>query len=346
MKKRRNQLNIQAGQTETFHYEAADTFTRGTGIKRVAAYCRVSTLAEEQDLSFETQVEYYKTMIEKDPTMQLVGIYGDHGFSGLHADRRKEFQRLIADCEAGKVDVVLVKSISRFSRNTVECMEYLQRLKKCGVAVVFEKEDLNSMDQQTELILSIYSSMAQSESCSHSENIRWARKQRAELGDPVRGAAYGYRIVKKPGDPFSYWEIDEEAAEYIRFIFAHAYEGYTTTEILTGLNRKLRNEGKETWSIERLRLALNNEAYRGDILTNKFVVLDYLAKKIVRNRGQVEQCYIEGHHPPIVLPEIFDAVQDYMKQGCLNGRNKLIRSAWLSEHPEILERRNHKEETV
>ena len=119
MNERRNKLNIRKGQTETFHYEPDEKGLRKKDAKRTAAYCRVSTLAEEQELSFETQTEYYRTLIEKDPTMELVGIYGDQGFSGLHADKRKEFQRLIADCEAGKVDVVLVKSISRFSRNTV-----------------------------------------------------------------------------------------------------------------------------------------------------------------------------------------------------------------------------------
>ena len=119
MKRCGNKLNIQQGQIETFHYEPEERGSRKANAKRTAAYCRVSTLAEEQELSFETQTDYYRTLIENDPTMELVGIYGDQGFSGLHASKRKEFQRLITDCEADKVDVVLVKSISRFSRNTV-----------------------------------------------------------------------------------------------------------------------------------------------------------------------------------------------------------------------------------
>ena len=152
--------------------------------------------------------------------MTLVGIYGDQGFSGLRIDKRKEFQRLIADCEAGKIDLVMVKSISRFSRNTVDCIEYLKRLKKHGVTVLFEKEGLNSMDPQTEMILSIYASMAQSESCSHSENIRWARKRRDEIGDPIRVAPYGYKRVRKAGESRNQWVVNEPEAKRVRMSFS------------------------------------------------------------------------------------------------------------------------------
>lgn len=286
MKERRNKLNIQEGQIETFHYEPTGGVTQKEGVRRVAAYCRVSTLAEEQELSFETQSAYYKGLIEKDPTMVLVGIYGDQGFSGLHASRRKEFLRLIVDCEADKVDIVLVKSISRFSRNTVECREYLERLKKHGVAVLFEKEGLNSMDPQTDMILSIYSSMAQSESCSHSENIRWAKQRRAELGDPIRMACYGYRIQKKPGDAFRYWVIQEEEAERVRYLFSLAYQGYAMKEIREMLNKREAAAGREAWTRDRIQMVLRNEAYRGDILTNKTVVLDYLTKRVSETKGR------------------------------------------------------------
>ena len=136
----------------------------------MAAYCRVSTLLDDQDLSYETQEKYYKDIISKDNSMKLVGIYGDHGISGLSAADRPEFQRLIADCDARLIDLVLVKSISRFSRNTVECAEYLERLKQHGVEVRFEKEGLSSLDPRTEMVLSIYSAMAQNESASISDN--------------------------------------------------------------------------------------------------------------------------------------------------------------------------------
>ncbi len=328
-----------AGQTESFHYEPAIK-PRLCGVKRVAAYCRVSTLEEEQELSFETQCKYYEQLIAKNPSMTLVGIYGDQGFSGLRVDKRKEFKRLIADCEAGKVDVVMVKSISRFSRNTVDCIEYLKRLKAKGITVLFEKEGLDSMDPQTEMILSIYASMAQSESCSHSENIRWARKHRDEIGDPIRIAPYGYRRVKHAGQSGNQWTIFDPEAKQVRMIFNMAYQGYSTTEIRKELNQLEAEKGSVyEWKKWRIVSILTNEAYRGDLLTNKTITLDYLHPKLIKNRGQAEQFYIEQHHEPLIDPEIFDAVQEYFKDGFLIETHYLKREAWFREHPEILQRR-------
>ena len=343
--RKRNRANIMEGQTETFHYEPQSPVIRKENVRRTAAYCRVSTLSEEQELSFETQRGFYEQLIGNDPTMELVGVYGDQGFSGLKADKRKEFQRLIADCLEGKIDLVLVKSISRFSRNTVECMEYLKMLTEHGVAVYFEKEGLNSLDPKTEMILSIYASMAQNESCSHSENIRWARRRQAELGDPIRSACYGYRVEKKKGEQTRHWVIVEEEAMRVRLMFNMAYQGYSTKEILERLNKV--EEGLESgdlWSSSRVNLALSREAYRGDILTDKYVILDYLTKKSVRNKGQVDQYYIEQHHDPIVAPAIYDTVQEYREKGYLNARNKLLRQQWLEEHPEVLLRRTQSEQ--
>ncbi|MBQ8986390.1 MAG: recombinase family protein [Lachnospiraceae bacterium] len=342
---KRNRLNIMEGQTETFHYEPPTPAAWKEGVRRTAAYCRVSTLSEDQELSVETHSGFYMNLIEQDPTMTLVGIYGDQGFSGLKADKRKEFQRLIADCLDGKIDLVLVKSISRFSRNTVECMEYLKQLKEYGVAVLFEKEGLNSLDPKTEMILSIYASMAQNESCSHSENIRWAHRRQAEMGDPIRGACYGYRVEKKKGDKVRRWVIVEEEAKRIRLMFDMAYKGYSLLEILERLNRVEEElDSGDKWSPSRVQLALSREAYRGDILTDKHVTLDYLSKKSVRNKGQVDQYYIEQHHDPIVDPALYDIVQEYREKGYLNARNKLLRQSWFEEHPEILQRRTNEEE--
>ena len=326
-------------QMESFHYEP-EIKAKQEGLKRVAAYCRVSTLDEEQELSFETQCNFYEQLIAKDPNMTLVGIYGDQGFSGLRIDKRKEYQRLIADCEAGKIDLVMVKSISRFSRNTVDCIEYLKRLKKHGVTVLFEKEGLNSMDPQTEMILSIYASMAQSESCSHSENIRWARKRRDEVGDPIRVAPYGYKRVRKAGESRNQWVVYEPEAKRVRMSFSMAYQGYSTTEILKALNQLERAEGTSVvWKKDRLRIVLTHEVYKGDLLTNKTVTLDYLHPKSIRNHGEAEQYYIEQHHEPLVDPEVFDAVQEYFKAGLLQEPHFLVRQAWFAEHPEILKRR-------
>ena len=296
---------------------------------RVAAYCRVSTLLDDQDLSYETQEKYYKDLISKDNSMELVGIYGDHGISGLSAADRPEFLRLIADCDAGLIDLVLVKSISRFSRNTVECAEYLERLKQNGVEVRFEKEGLSSLDPRTEMVLSIYSAMAQNESASISDNIRWAHKKQAEAGNPIRSAPFGYRIVKAQGS--RRWVINEEEAVQIRSLFRMAHAGCTFQEMMAS---------HPDWSLTRLKGALKNEAYRGDILTNKTVKLDLLSKKTMRNTGQQEQFYVEQHHEPIVAPEVFDEVQEYLAKGYLSTRHKKRRSEWLKAHPEIRRRRN------
>ncbi len=328
-------------QTESFHYEP-EIKAKQEGLKRVAAYCRVSTLAEEQELSFETQCNYYEQLIARDPNMMLVGIYGDQGFSGLRTDKRKEFQRLIADCEDGKIDLVMVKSISRFSRNTVDCIEYLKRLRKHGVTVLFEKEGLNSMDPQTEMILSIFASMAQSESCSQSENIRWSRRRRNEIGDPPRMAIYGYRRVKDTNDSRNRWIIHEPEAKRVRKIFQMAYQGYSTTEIRKTMNELEKEEGSEyVWRKDRILWVLRHEAYRGDLLTNKTITLDYLHPKLIKNRGQVEQYYIEQHHEPLVEPEVFDTVQEYLKGGYLLETHFWVREAWFTEHPEILQRREN-----
>lgn len=324
---------------ESFHYEPKVQVHK-QGKKRVAAYCRVSTLAEEQDLSFETQCGYYEKLIANNPGMELVGIYGDQGFSGLEASHRKEFQRMLSDCEAGKIDLILVKSISRFSRNTVECMEILKKLKERGITVIFEKEGLNSTDPQTEMILSIFSSIAQNESCSHSENLRWAMRERAKMGDPIRPACYGYRNVKNKGDKHRHWEINEEEAKRVRYIFSLAYQAYTPTEILKKINEYEVTEGTGTvWHFTKVRTILCNEAYRGDILFGKSVKPDYLSKKQVPNKGQAEQFYMEKHHEPIIDPALFDTIQEYLAAGYLDGSNKPTRKKWLREHPEILMRR-------
>ena len=342
---KRYQLNLAEGQSETFHYEPPMPAAWKDGVRRTAAYCRVSTLSEDQGLSFDTQCGFYMDMIERDSTMELVGIYADQGFSGLNASRRKEFQRLIADCKAGKIDLVLTKSISRFSRNTVECIEYIKELKEYGVEILFEKEGMSSLDSRMEMILSIYASMAQHESCSHSENLRWARRRQAEMGDPVRGACYGYRTEKRPGGKTKHWVIHEEEAKRIRLIFSSAYQGYSYKEILERVNQMEEELGTGIrWTKERVRFALAREAYKGDILTDKKVTLDYLTKKAVKNTGQVDQYYLEQHHEPIVAPEIFDAVQEYREKNYLSANHRLLRQRWFEEHPEVLQRRSQVEE--
>ena len=326
---------------QTLHYEPPLPNAARGGIKRTAAYCRVSTLQEEQELSFETQRDYYLNKIEKAPDMILAGIYADQGFSGLQSKDRREFQRMMRDCEAGKIDLILVKSLSRFSRNAAECIGYLQRLKELGIAVAFEKEGLNSFDREAELLLLIYASIAQNESCVLSQSVCWAKRHSAELGRPAQKTCYGYRIDKSNGGDKT-WRICEPEAQRIRFMFDLASKACTFSEIIRALNDyEVSCGGEPDWTYGRVSAALRREAYRGDLLTNKTVVLDYASKRPVKNTGIIDQFYIEGHHEPIVDAEVYEKVQTYLKANLLSGRHKRQRRRWFEFERNKTE---HKEE--
>lgn len=279
-------------------------------VTRVAAYCRVSTLMDEQELSYESQCAYYQNLIESRENMELVGIYGDQGFSGLHADKRPEFQRLIADCTADKVDLVMVKSISRFSRNTIDCQSYLKLLKEHGVTVFFEKEGLYSTDTQCELILKLLAAAAQEESNSISQTIKWANEKNCESGYPTRTCCYGYVKAKRSAGEKHIWLIDEEKAKRIRLMFELADQGESAADIAKALRKYEKEHGVTArWNTSNVRARLHNEAYKGDLLTGKTYTPDILSGKRMKNNGQSPQYYIEEHHDPIVSPALFDRVQ-------------------------------------
>ncbi len=286
-----------------------------TKVTRVAAYCRVSTLMEEQELSYESQCAYYENLIESRENMELVGIYGDQGFSGLHADKRPEFQRLIAACTDGKVDLVMVKSISRFSRNTIDCQKYLKLLKEHGVTVYFEKEGLYSNDPQCELILKLLAAAAQEESNSISQTIKWANEKNCESGYPTRTCCYGYVKAKRQAGEKHIWVIDEEKAKRIRLMFELADKGQNAREIAKSLREYEEEHGVTArWTASNVRSRLQNEAYKGDLLTGKTYSPDILSGKRMKNNGQSPQYYIEEHHEPIVSPALFDRVQRIIKK--------------------------------
>lgn len=277
---------------------------------RVAAYCRVSTLADEQELSYDSQCAYYKQLIESEGNMELVGIYGDQGFSGLHAEKRPEFQRLIQDCTEGKIDLIMVKSISRFSRNTIDCRKYLNLLKKHDVSVFFEREGLNSDDPQCELILTFLAAAAQEESNSISQTIQWSNEKNSESGYPTRVCSYGYVKADRAPNDKHIWLVNEEEAKRIRLMFELADRGESVKDIAKALCEYEKEHGVTTrWTAENVRRRLQNEIYKGDILTAKTVTPDLLSKKRVKNTGQTPQFYIQDHHEPIVSREIFDRVQ-------------------------------------
>lgn len=285
---------------------------------RVAAYCRVSTLEEEQELSYETQRDYYKALFESNDNYYLVGVYGDQGISGLKADKRPQFQAMMKDCRNGRVDEIYTKSISRFARNFSECLEYTRELKSLGVIVHFEKEAFTTADENVDMIFAIMAIVAQEEVNSISQSICWAHEQRSKAGDPVMAARYGYRRDKKATDGIHRWRIKENEAVRVRMIYDLFLEGHYHTAIAKRLNEFEKEKGGDPkWTAARVSGILNSEVYVGDILTFKTFTPDYLSKTSKVNKGEKEQQYIKNHHPAIITRE-----QDKKVKTILEGRKR------------------------
>lgn len=297
-----------------------------TNLKRVAAYCRVSTLAEEQELSYETQSAYYRQKIAGDPSMILVDVYGDQGISGLSAEKRSEFQRMIQDCENGKIDLILCKSVSRFARNLAECVAYIRQLQQKGICVVFEMDGLHTGGPSAEMILSILATMAQSESSNLRENLLWSHEQNNANGTPSRNAAYGYRTKRMP-DHKLMWVVHEAEAKRVRLAFQMAYDGHRYKDILTALhNMEIREGTGAQWTQQRLFYLLKNEVYAGHILTNKTYKPDLFSRNSRKNTGQRAQYYLEDHHEALVQQAVFDRVGVLVSAGKLRGKRAAGRS--------------------
>jgi len=279
---------------------------------RVAAYCRVSTDKEEQENSLENQITYYKNKIENTPNWTLVDIFADFGISGTSEKNRMEFQRMIGMCEKGKIDLILTKSISRFARNTVDCLTHVRKLKASNIGVVFEKEGINTLDAVSETFLTWFSAFAQAESESLSQNV-------------TRGKRMGYKEGKFALPPFLYGYdrgdgitpvIIPEQATIIRKMFHMYLEGESIRGIKNWLeeNEIETPRGTKVWSGSTVAGILKNEKYKGDVLLQKSYTLDYLTKTMARNKGEVAQYYIENNHEGIVSREIFDMVQEEMQR--------------------------------
>ena len=276
--------------------------------KRVAAYCRVSTLLEEQEESFDTQVTYYSTFIEAHEDWEFAGIYSDEK-SGTKAENRPGFQKLIRDALDGKVDYILVKSISRFSRNIVDCQSYVKLLHGNGVDVKFEKENLDTADPSCSMMFSFLSAIAQDESRSISENVRWAYRERFKRGEYNLGnnRILGYDSVDGKLVP-------NKDADAIRLI----YQLYLEGKSVEAIRRLLADYGVRTRkgtliSHNDILYILKNETYRGDKLLQKQPPKDFLTKKPDK-RAHYESYYLEGDHEAIVEPVMWDAVQEKIKQ--------------------------------
>ena len=281
---------------------------REQGVIKVAAYCRVSTDMELQQNSLDTQIEAYTRIINEHPGWELSGIYADKGITGTMVRRRTEFLRMIEDAKAGKINYILAKSISRFSRNTVDAIEYIRLLKNLGVSVYFEKEHLDTGSTASELILTILAAAAQEEILTISTNLKMGRRMRAEAGMAAWTPTYGYRLKKThTGNKYEdkeaeRWIIHEKEAKVVRRIFQEFIEGWSTTEISQHLNDDgvptARGYGK--WASMTLSRIINNEKYLGDVLAQKYYIKDPIQHIMVRNKGIITQYYIKDHHQAII----------------------------------------------
>lgn len=312
--------------TETVRREqqkGTDSSPAAGAVLRAGAYCRVSTLQEEQNGSFETQARYWKKKISNDSDLELVRIYGDR-ISGGSVGKRAGFHLMLQDARDGKIDIIYTKAISRFARNMAECLASVRELKNLGVRVVFENDGIDTDSQSGEMLLSILSAIAQQELNEKSQAVRWAYNQANKAGKPCQKCPYGYQKVRNAeGKPTRDWEINQEEAERVRLAFDAAERGARMTEIRDALNAY--EEERETgasWSLPRIRNLFTREAYMGDLLTNKTVCVSYLTHQSVKNTGQYEQCYIQNHHPAIVSREQFERVRTRLENGELNGRRK------------------------
>ncbi len=275
---------------------------------RIAPYCRVSTDSEEQLTSYTMQKRVYTEMVMENPKWCLVDIYADEGISGTRADKRDDFQRLMKDCKRGKVDYIICKSVSRFARNTAECLEIVRWLKLQGIGVIFEEQNLDTLKCDSELLITIHAGFAQAESESISRNIIWSYRKRFEQGE----VAFSFsRILGYRKGADSEPEIVPEEAEIVRNIFDMFLSGMTMREIRDRLisEQVPTKTGKGQWSVNTIETILRNEKYIGDAITQKTVTVDCISKLRKKNTGEAPMYYVRNNHPAIIDRATFNRTQ-------------------------------------
>ena len=281
--------------------------------KQVAAYARVSMDTDRLRHSISAQISWYSTLIQKNTEWEYVGVYADYAISGTNAEKRNEFQRMIADCEAGKIDIILTKSISRFARNTVDLLETVRYLKDLGVEIRFEEQNISTMSGDGELMLSILASFAQEESRSISENCKWGIRKRFQSGEI--GVANKHILGYRYDEEQKQYVIIPDEAEVVRRIVQMYLDRLSLREICRNLN----NTGQRTingnpFQEAALARIIYNEAYVGDMRRQKTYMTDPITKKKVRNNGELPQYYITDTHEPIINRETYEKVQEERKR--------------------------------
>lgn len=280
---------------------------------RVAAYCRVSTDQEDQLHSFEAQVEYYTKYINEHANYEMAGIYADEGISGTNTKKRQQFRKMIADCEAGKIDLVITKSISRFARNTQDCLMYSRKLKNLNIGIIFEKEHINTLDSTGELLFTILSSLAQDESRNISENCKWGIRTKFKNGELHLNT---YKFLGYDKDENGKLIINEEQAATVRRIYNEFLWGMNPAQIAKGLE----DEGvpgclgQTKWYPSTVIGILKQEKHMGDALLQKTYTADFLTKRQVKNNGEITQVYVKDSHEGIIDKETWNAVQEELER--------------------------------
>ena len=278
---------------------------------KVAAYCRVSTDKEEQKNSYQAQIEYYTDKINKNPEWQMAGIFADEGITGTQAKKRPEFLKMIRLCRQGKIDVILTKSLSRFARNTVDSLNYIRELRTLGIAVISEKENINTLTAESEMLITIMSCFAQAESESISKNVAWGIRQSFKNGNvPMQ---YKKLLGYKEGADGN-GEIVSDEAEIVKEIYRCYLDGASLNQIADMLNnRGLTTKGSNSpYRKEVIQRILTNEKYTGDALLQKTYITDCITKKSRKNNGELPMYLVKNHHEPIISRTDFNRVQEEM----------------------------------
>lgn len=298
---------------------------------RVAAYCRVSTDKDEQQNSLEMQVKYYTEKTQGTPNWKLAGIFTDEGISGTTDKKRPEFMRMVRMCQGGRIDRILTKSISRFSRNTVDCLSWIRKLKALGVSVLFEKEGIDTAESMGETFLTWFSAFAQAESESISQNVTWGVRKGFKEG---RYNFHYHHFCGYEKGPDGQPSIVEDEAVIIRRIFASYLEGVS----LRGIKEWLEKEevpspsGMQQWNSNTIWSILNNEKYCGDVLCQKTYTADFLTSDVRKNKGELPQYFIEDNHPAIVTKEVFRQVHEEMQRRASVFKPKEKKSRYSSKY--------------
>lgn len=297
---------------------------------RVAAYCRVSTDNDDQLVSLDTQIKHYESYIKSNPEWEFAGLYYDEGITGTKKEKRLELLRMITDCENKKIDFIVTKSISRFARNTTDCLELVRKLLGLGIFIYFENINIDSMDSKGEIMLTIMASLAQQESQSLSQNVKLGLQYRYQQGEIQINCArfLGYSKNEKKK-----LIIVPEEAEVVKRIYREYLEGASMLKIARGLEADgiLNGAGREKWHTSNINQILRNEKYIGDALLQKTYTTDFLTKTRVKNHGHVPQYYVENSHEAIIPREIFMQVQEELIRRRIvhtspNGKNRTFSS--------------------